>query len=190
MDESIERMSEHELMLAGLPYRCDCNELESMREKARRLTAELNGGGRAADVVLRELFASFGEGGRIEPPFRCDYGCHTSTGKNFYANYDCIVLDCAEVSIGDDVMLGPRVTICTATHPICAEERCSGLEMARPVDIGDGVWIGASAIVSPSVSIGARSVIGSGSVVTKDIPADVVAAGNSCRVIRRIEEDA
>ena len=173
MDESIERMSEHELMLAGLPYRCDCNELESMREKARRLTAELNGGGRAADVVLRELFASFGEGGRIEPPFRCDYGCHTSTGKNFYANYDCIVLDCAEVSIGDDVMLGPRVTICTATHPI-----------------GDGVWIGASAIVSPSVSIGARSVIGSGSVVTKDIPADVVAAGNSCRVIRRIEEDA
>ena len=190
MDESIERMSERERMLAGQPYRCDCDELESMRAKARRLTEELNSGARPADAVLREIFARFGEGGRIEPPFRCDYGCHTSIGKNFYANYDCIVLDCAKVHIGDNVMLGPRVTICTATHPICAEERRSALEMALPVEIDDGVWIGAGAIVNPGVSIGARSVIGSGSVVTKDIPADVVAAGNPCRVIRHIEENA
>ena len=134
---------------------------------------------------------SAGEGSYIEPPFHCDYGSNIHVGKNFYANFDCIILDPARVTIGDDVMLAPRVGIYTATHPIDPAVRNEGLEYALPVTIGDNVWIGAHAVVNPGVSIGSNTVIGSGSVVTRDVPEGVVAAGNSCRVIRAItEEDA
>ncbi len=124
----------------------------------------------------------------IEPTFRCDYGRNIHIGDNFFANFDCIILDVCTVTIGSDVLFGPRVCLYTAAHPLDAEVRRSGLEYGQPIHIGDTVWIGGNAVINPGVSIGARSIIGSGSVVTKDIPPDVVAAGNPCRVIRAIND--
>lgn len=125
----------------------------------------------------------------IEPPFHCDYGCHISVGEWFYANYDCIMVDVCKVKIGDNVMFGPRVGIYTAGHPIDAEIRNTGLEFGAPVTIGDNVWVGGSVVINPGVTIGNNVVIGSGSVVTKDIPDNVVAVGNPCRVLREITEE-
>ncbi|NGM16542.1 acetyltransferase [Eggerthellaceae bacterium zg-893] len=189
MDNDDARKTERERMLAGELYRCDDAELAAMRSRARRLVRMINEaeGARPQREVLAELFAAIGPGSFIEPPFRCDYGAHISIGKNFYANFDCIMLDCAPITVGDNVMLGPRVVLCTATHPIDAATRRSGLEMARPIRIGNDVWIGANAVVNPGVVIGDRTVIGSGSVVTRDVPSDVVAAGNPCRVIRKLD---
>lgn len=193
--ESTSRRTNRELMLSGELYRADCDELIEMRARARRLTRELNehglpgmaDDGRPQREILDELFASVGDNPYIEPPFRCDYGSHISIGNNFYANYDCIMLDCAPIHIGDDVMLGPRVIICTAAHPVDPKLRNSGLEFAKSVRIGNGTWIGAGAIINPGVTIGEHVVIGSGSVVTRDLPDDVVAVGNPCRIIRSID---
>lgn len=111
-------------------------------------------------------------------------------GENFYANYDCVIIDVCRVTIGRNVLLGPRVGIYTAAHPLDAETRATGAEFGAPIEIGDDVWIGGNAVILPGVKIGARSVIGAGSVVTKDIPADVVAAGTPCRVLRRLGSGA
>ena len=194
-NEGASHRTNRELMLSGELYRAACEELAEMRSRARRLTRELNeydllgmaGKRRTQREILDELFASVGDNPYIEPPFRCDYGSHISIGNNFYANYDCIMLDCAPIEIGDDVMLGPRVIICTAAHPVDSKLRNSGLEFANPVRIGSGTWIGAGVIINPGVAIGERVVIGSGSVVTRDIPDDVVAVGNPCRVVRSID---
>jgi maltose O-acetyltransferase len=124
----------------------------------------------------------------IEPPFYCDYGSNITLGDKVYFNFNCIILDIAPVVIGSGVMFGPAVQIYTATHPLNAAERNSGLEFGLPISIGDDVWVGGGAIICPGVKIGARSVIGAGSVVTKDIPEDVLAVGNPCRVIRAIEK--
>jgi maltose O-acetyltransferase len=135
---------------------------------------------------LKQLFKSTGDNIYIEPPFRTDYGCNTSIGENFYANYDCIILDVCSVTIGRNVFFAPRVCIYTAAHPIDAAVRNSLLEFGRPVSIGDDVGVGGNVVVNPGVKIGSNVVIGSASVVVKDIPDGVIAAGNPAKVIREI----
>jgi maltose O-acetyltransferase len=123
----------------------------------------------------------------IEPPFYCDYGYNITIGENFYANYNCTILDCAQVKIGDNVMCGPNVSLFTAGHPLDFQIRNQGWEYAYPIIIGNNVWLGGGVIVNPGITIGDNAVIGSGSVVTKDIPANSLAVGNPCKVIRKLE---
>jgi maltose O-acetyltransferase len=139
--------------------------------------------GRAELVRARERV-------RVEPPFHCDYGVNIDLGDDVYINMNCVVLDCAPVHVGARVLVGSGVQLITAAHPIDAAERRANLEFALPVTLGEDCWIGAGAIVCPGVSIGARSVIGAGSVVVEDTPADVVAAGNPCRVLRSLARGA
>ncbi len=120
----------------------------------------------------------------IEPPFYCDYGWNISLGDRAFLNFDCVVLDCAPVVIGDGCLIGPGVQLCAATHPLEPALRADGLESAGPITLGRNVWIGAGAIVGPGVTIGDNSVIGAGSVVLRDVPPDVLAAGSPCRVLR------
>ena len=123
----------------------------------------------------------------IEPPFHCDYGYNIHVGEKFYANFDCIILDVGEVRIGKNCLLAPRVCIFTVGHPIDPELRSTGVEAAKPVIIGDNVWIGGNTVINPGVTIGDNVVIGSGSVVTKDIPSNVVAVGNPCKPIKTLK---
>ena len=122
----------------------------------------------------------------ITPPFQCDYGTNISVGTNVYFNFNCVVLDVAKITIGDNVLFGPNVQLLTASHPVNALERRGGLEFAREIEIGDDVWIGGGAILCPGVKIGEGAVIGAGSVVTKDVPPNVVVAGNPCKVIKNL----
>lgn len=179
-----ERMGSGELYNAGDPA------LISARDRAKRLTWRYNQmdptdrAGQAA--ILRELLGQVGEGCWIEPSFRCDYGRQIFIGDFFFANYDCIFLDVAPITIGNRVLFGPRVGLYTAGHPLDQEIRDTGLEYGRPIVIGDGVWLGGSVTVLPGVTIGAGTVVAAGSVVTRDLPPGVVAAGNPCRVLRPI----
>lgn len=125
----------------------------------------------------------------MEPPFYTDYGCNTEVGDNFYTNYECIILDIANVKIGNNVLFGPRVGLYTAGHPIDAVVRNEALEYGKPITIGDNVWVGGNVVVNPGVTIGNNVVIGSGAIVTKDIPDNVIAVGNPCRVLRKINAD-
>lgn len=139
--------------------------------------------------LIRKMFAEAGENCYFEPPLNSNFGCrHVHVGKNVYTNYGVTFVDDADIYIGDNVMLAPYVVIATAAHPILPALRAYGMQFNRPVHIGNNVWIGAGAVVLPGITIGENSVIGAGSVVTKDIPADVVAAGNPCRVLRTIGE--
>lgn len=138
--------------------------------------------------LLTELLGSCGEYCWFEPPIHFDYGCNTYVGEHFYANFDCIILDVNKVTIGDNVMFGPRVNVFTAGHPIDPAIRAELLEYGYPIIIGNNVWVGGNTTINPGVTIGDNVVIGSGSVVTKDIPSNVVAAGNPCRVIREITD--
>ena len=171
----------------------DDKELNEDFMRARRLTRLFNSMTEEQmeerKEIIKELFKSTGENVHVEQTFHCDYGCHISVGENFYANYDCIMVDVCEIIIGDNVLLAPRVGIYTAGHPIDAAVRNEGLEFGKPVIIGDNVWIGGNAVINPGVTIGSGVVIGSGSVVTKDIPDHVVAVGNPCRVFRKINEE-
>lgn len=183
--------TEREKMVSGEMYDAKDSQLCAERQRARKLCRGLNHS-RDEEQALRgrihtELFGRVGEGLWIEPPFYCDYGTNITLGDHVYFNFNCIILDSAPVTIGNHVQFAPLVQIYTATHPIGAAERRAGPEYAKPITIGDDVWIGGGAIICPGVSIGARSVIGAGSVVTRDIPEDVVAAGNPCKVIRPIE---
>lgn len=137
--------------------------------------------------VVKELLGK-SDGAFINPPFFCDYGKHIEVGKNFFANYNCTILDVAKVRIGDNCFLAPNVSIYTAGHPIFPETRNTQYEYGKEVTIGDNVWIGGSAVICPGIHIGNNVVIGAGSVVTKDIPDWSIAAGNPCRVIRAITE--
>lgn len=186
-------MTEREKMLAGEPYDAGDPELLAGRRRARRLTTVYNAltdmdedTVRQRGLVLAELLGALGPGGFIEPPFRCDYGANIYIGRGFYANYDCIMLDVAEIRLGDGVLLGPRVGLYTAGHPLGPAERRGGLEYGRPITIGDNVWVGGDATVLPGVSIGDNTVVGAGSVVAKSLPAGVLAVGNPCRVVRVI----
>ena len=135
---------------------------------------------------MRELFTRVGDSVWLELPFRCDYGTNIHLGDKVYFNFDCVILDVREVRIGDHVFIAPGVHIYTATHPLKAELRRTQ-EFGKPVTIGSDVWIGGKAIICPGVSVGDRSVIGAGSVVTKDVPPGVVVAGNPAKVIRNLE---
>lgn len=184
-------MTEREKMLAGDLYDASDRELVRMRSRARDLCLDLNATRESEQmlrrIILRDLFGSGGASVNVQPPFHCDYGVHIHLGEKVYFNFDCIILDVCEVRIGDFTMFGPAVQIYTATHPMDARAR-RGKEFGKPVVIGSDVWVGGGAIICPGVTIGSRSVIGAGSVVTRDIPEGVFAAGNPCRVIRRIEE--
>jgi maltose O-acetyltransferase len=182
--------SEKEKMLAGEMYDATDSELVAERRQARDLCQSLNqskdGEQLLRERIIEELFGSTGGSTWIEPPFHCDYGSNITLGEKVYFNFNCVILDPAPVIIGDNVLLGPAVQLYTAKHPIDAMERRAGLESAEPIEIGSDVWIGGGAIICPGVRVGARSVIGAGSVVTRDVPEDAVVAGNPCRVIRRL----
>lgn len=186
-------MTEKEKMLAGKLYVAYDEELKKESKRARKLVRLFNQTTEEQledrTELLKKLFASVGKNIYIEPTFRCDYGCHISIGDNFFANYDCIVIDVCKVTIGNNVFFGPKVCLCTATHPIDSEVRNTGLEYGEPIHIEDNVWIGMNTVVNPGVTIGSNSIIGAGSVVTKDIPNDVIAVGNPCRILRKITEE-
>ena len=175
----------------GLPYISD-NEVFEEQKKARVLTQKLNtvdcSDFDAIGKIVKELLGK-SYGAFINPPFYCDYGTHIEVGKNFFANYNCTILDVAKVTIGDNCQLAPNVAIYTAGHPVHPDTRNSGYEYGISVTIGDNVWIGGNSVICPGVRIGSNTVIGAGSVVTKDIPDWVIAAGNPCRVIREITEE-
>lgn len=183
-------VSEKDKMISGQAYYPSDKELAEARRNARRILREISKISEDCEKdrkkLFRELFSNTGKDFFIENEFVCDYGFNISFGENAYANFNCIFLDAAPIQIGKNVMLAPAVKLFTATHPIDHELRNTGIEYAKPIRIEDNVWIGGGAIVNPGVTIGENTVIGSGSVVTKDIPANVVAAGNPCRVIREI----
>jgi maltose O-acetyltransferase len=183
--------SEREKMLAGELYIAMDPELAAARMRARQLTRRYNQSredeGDLRLALLRELIGSLGEQAIIEPPFHCDYGENITIGDNFFMNFGGIILDCNVVRIGANVQCGPSVQLLAATHPLIATERIAGPELSAPITIGDNVWLGGGVIVCPGVTIGANTTIGAGSVVTRDIPANVFAAGNPCRVIRTLE---
>lgn len=183
--------TEKEKMLRGELYNSQDPELVLERRRARDLARQYNNTRDAEQDERRRIlagwFACVGENVFIEPPFYCDYGSNICLGNNVYFNFNCVILDVARVEIGDGSMFGPAVQIYTATHPIEAHERSKGLEFAKPIRIGSDVWFGGGVVVNPGVTIGSRSVIGAGSVVTRDIPEGVFAAGNPCRVIRVLE---
>ena len=182
--------TQRERMLSGLDYDPRDAALVADRLRARRLTHAFNQAApdddEARERVLAALLGRCGARVKIEPPFHCDYGTHLHVGDDVYMNFNCVVLDCALVRIGDRVLLGPGVQILAATHPVSAAERRTGREFARPVTIGDDVWLGAGVIVCPGVTIGDDTVVGAGAVVTRDLPAGVVAFGNPARVDRTI----
>lgn len=184
--------TEKQKMLDGELYNALDKVLTEERSKARLLFNELNATREDEKEkrlqILSELLPNQGKDLWLEPPFYCDYGSNIVLGDKVFFNFNCVVLDVMEVRIGSRTMFGPNVQLYTATHPMNHKERASGLEFAKPISIGDDVWMGGNTVVCPGVSIGDRTVIGAGSVVTKDIPSDVFAAGNPCRVIRKIEQ--
>ena len=180
-------------MLSGLPYKAWLDGLAEEREDCKRKVYELNmlvpeERGRIP-VILKELFGKTGENVWLEPPFHCDYGWNIEVGENFFANFGLTILDVGKVTIGDNAQIAPNVSIYTAGHPIHPDSRNSGYEYGIPITIGNNVWIGGNTVILPGVSIGDNVVIGAGSVVAKDIPDNMLAAGNPCRIIREITED-
>lgn len=182
--------TEREKMLAGELYNPADPELSRGRRRCRKIVHQLNNtmtGTSEWRSAIDELIPNANDA-CLEPPFHCDYGTNIKLGKHFYSNYNCVILDVAEVKIGDNVMFAPNVQLYTATHPVDIQRRINeGVEYGLPITIGDNVWLGGGVVVCPGVSIGEGAVIGAGSVVTKDIPANVVAVGNPCRVIRTID---
>ncbi|MFO7180306.1 MAG: sugar O-acetyltransferase [Pseudomonadota bacterium] len=183
--------TEREKMLAGELYDPSDPELVAARRRARDLCQALNSTREAEQEERRRILcALFGAGGdsvSLQPPFYCDYGSNIELGERVFFNFGCVVLDVCSVRIGAFTLFGPSVQIYTATHPWNAEQR-RDKELGKPVTIGSDVWVGGGAIILPGVRIGSRSVIGAGSVVTRDVPEGVFAAGNPCRVIREITE--
>lgn len=182
--------TEKENMLAGRLYDASDPHLVAERLRARQLLKSFNDSpppeGELRHLILTDLLGEMGTGCYIEPPFYCDYGSNILFGQNVFMNFDCVILDCNLVRIGDHTMMGPKVQLYAATHPIIAAERIKGPELGYPITIGKNVWIGGGAIIGPGITIGDNTTIGAGSVVTKDIPANVFAAGNPCRVIREL----
>lgn len=181
--------TERKKMLAGERYNAADPELVNGRRRARDLLARFNSSKDSRQEIYASLFGSTGSDIEIEPPFYCDYGTHIYLGNRVFFNFNCVILDPAEVHIGNDVLFGPAVQIYAATHPLDWRIRKEWMESAHPVQIGSDVWIGGGAIINPGVRIGDRTVIGSGAVVTKDIPDGVFAAGNPCRVIKEIDPE-
>jgi maltose O-acetyltransferase len=183
--------SEKEKMLAGALYDPLDLQLALERERCRTLCKAFNETREDEQEERRRVLAElFGHPSDvwIQPPFYCDYGTNITLGQKVYFNFNCVVLDVMPVRIGSNVLFGPSVQIYSATHPMSAAGRRTGLELAKPVAIGSDVWVGGAAIICPGVTIGDRTVIGAGSVVTRSIPPDVFAAGNPCQVIRALTE--
>ncbi len=185
-------MTEWEKMLAGLPSDDRDEEVEARRLVAKRLFRAYNRT-TETDVEVREkikteLFRSVGKNVFIEPDFICELGSNITIGDNVFINFGCIIFDMGEVTIGDNAMFGPRVGIYTTNHAFDAEERIANVVVSKPIHIGNRVWLSADVKIVQGVTIGDNSIIGAGSVVTKDIPPNVIAAGNPCRVIREITE--
>lgn len=180
---------EREKMLAGEFYDPYDPELTAARIRARDLCLELNATREADEAgrrrILQQLFAAGGDDVGLQPPFFCDYGVNITLGKKCFFNFNCVILDVAQVTIGDYSIFGPAVQIYAATHPMDAPTRRK-LEFGKPIEIGSDVWVGGGAIICPGVKIGSGTVIGAGSVVTRDVPDGVVAAGNPCRIIRAL----
>lgn len=185
-------MTQKERMLAGLPYKAWLDGLSEERlENKKRLYRYNNIPPEAADQqdeLIRQILGKTGENVHIEAPFHCDYGYNIEVGENFFANYNFTVLDVGRVRIGKNAQIAPNVSIYTAGHPVHPDSRNSGYEYGIGITIGDNVWIGGSVCIMPGVTIGDNVVIGGGSVVTKDIPDNVIAAGNPCRPIRTITD--
>lgn len=183
--------SNRERMLAGDLYVADDPENERLHRRGVQLADAYHradvAGEPGAREILEDLVGTLGEGAHINPPLFVDYGENLHLGAGTFINYNLMALDVATITIGDDCQIGPNVQLLTPTHPIDPQPRRDKLEAARPITIGDNVWLGGGVIVCPGVTIGSNSVIGAGAVVTKDIPADVVAVGNPARVVRRIE---
>ncbi|NEU70332.1 sugar O-acetyltransferase [Spirosoma agri] len=179
-------------MLAGQLYLANDDMLVAMRARARALFTHynqtLNTDQATRTEILTALLGKAGQPVDIQPPFYCDYGTHIHLGENVFINYNCTILDCASITIGNNVFMGPNVSLYAATHPVVASERIKGPELAQPITIGDNVWLAGNVIVCAGVTIGANTTIGAGSVVTRDIPANVLAAGNPCRIIRSLAD--
>ncbi|MCC8173352.1 MAG: sugar O-acetyltransferase [Odoribacter sp.] len=187
-------MTEKEKMISGHLYDASDPELMADREYAKGLFYEINALHPSLKeerlALFKKLLGRTGSKFLIEQPFYCDYGYNISIGENFYSNMCITILDCAPVIIGDNVMIAPNVGIYTAAHPVEADRRNSGMEYALPVTIGNNVWIGANSVILPGVEIGENTVIGAGSVVTKSIPANTIAVGNPCRVLKEIPPES
>ncbi|MBN6067543.1 sugar O-acetyltransferase [Aggregatibacter actinomycetemcomitans] len=184
-------LSEKEKMLRGLAHQPYTDELVAMRLRAKELLYQFNILTRPSNKAekVRLILALFGKADvttHVNAPFYCDYGSNIKVGKNFFANYHCTILDNAPVTIGDDVMFAPNVSLYTVGHPLDPELRLAGWEQALPITIGNNVWLGGNVVVLGGVTIGDNVVIAAGSVVTKDIPANTVAVGSPCRVVRQV----
>ncbi|WP_332302723.1 sugar O-acetyltransferase [Rhizobium sp. GR12] len=182
--------SQKEKMLAGELYMAMDQELIADHLRAQALLADFNARTLEEDAerkqLLGELLGYLGEDAFVKPILRCDYGFNISIGARSFLNYDCTLIDCNTITIGEDVQIAPGVHIYTATHPLDAETRKTGAEFALPVRIGNGVWLGGHVVVCPGVTIGENTVVGAGSVVVKDLPANVLAVGNPARVVRHL----
>lgn len=186
-------MHQKERMLAGLPYKAWLDGLKEEREACKKKIYSLNllKPEERAKIpeLLKDLFGKTGNDVWIEPPFHCDYGWNIEVGENFFANYNLTILDVGKVVIGDNAQIAPNVSIYTAGHPMHPDSRNSGYEYGIPITIGDNVWIGGNVVILPGVTIGNNVVIGAGSVVSADIPDNMVAVGNPCRIIREITDE-
>ena len=180
--------TEREMMLAGESYNCRDADLEVERQRAKALLRLYNLSEALSErqFILKQLLGQIGQNATIEPPFYCSYGRNIHIGDHVYLNFLCTILDNAEVHVGNHVMIGPGVQIYTAAHPLQADTRNQGWEIAKPIVIEDNVWIGGGAILLPGVTIGRSAVVGAGAVVPRSVPANTVVAGNPARVIREL----
>ena len=186
-------MNQKERMLANLPYKAWMDGLSEERLENKKRIFKYNnmapGDTTGKDKLIKEILGKTGNTVCIESPFHCDYGYNIEVGENFFANYNLVILDVAKVKIGDNAQIAPNVSIYTAGHPIHPDSRNSGYEYGIDITIGDNVWIGGNTCIMPGVTIGNNVVIGGGSVVTKNLPDNVIAVGNPCRIVREITED-
>lgn len=186
-------MNQKERMLVNLPYKAWMDGLSEERLENKKRIFKYNnmdpGDTAGKDKLIKEILGKTGNTVCIESPFHCDYGYNIEVGENFFANYNLVILDVGKVKIGDNAQIAPNVAIYTAGHPIHPDSRNSGYEYGIDITIGDNVWIGGNTCIMPGVTIGNNVVIGGGSVVTKDLPDNVIAVGNPCRIVREITED-
>ncbi|MEQ8197220.1 MAG: sugar O-acetyltransferase [Clostridiaceae bacterium] len=186
-------MNQKERMLAGLPYKAWLDGLAEERIANKKKIYEFNhclpDEHEKIDKLIRDILGKAGVNINIEAPFHCDYGKNIEIGNNFFANYNCTMLDVGKIIIGNNLQFAPNVSLYTAGHPLHPDSRNSGYEYGISITIGDNVWLGGNVVVNPGIHIGNNVVVGSGSVVTKDIPDNMIAAGNPCRVIREVTEE-